>query len=402
MNFDRSGNVYYNKILSKIINTQNIKIGNKNYLFEFRSTNGDNMIASVYDDDGNMLYHNELVGCNSTEAMNRYIKYINKLLSSNVSNSDNKQHSSNCCKHHHTKDNHNINNGAIKNDDHKTMFDLIPQDALWAIANVFTKGAEKYSPNNWCAGSGFRWGRIYAALQRHLNQFWNGEDIDSEWGYYHLAHAGCCLLMLLANQLRNIGEDDRNKLNTKVEDSCAPKKCNYKKDHECKCKHDNIDKEDASDLTDLLDSSFTKDVKKVIIKKVEDDTIKKDPKIHSFMEVQAKDAMKRHGGFPIADEEFKNIMKEEVDSESNNYKIVIDIPVDLIDGNNVKHRTVITLSVIEKQINDNLYEYHIDDPFFNMDSDIHKLTSSQKLDKDNLSKRFYDIYFKKHPIKLFS
>ena len=42
-----------------------------------------------------------------------------------------------------------------------------------------------------------RWGRVYAAIQRHLWQFWAGEDDDEESGMQHLAHAawGCFTLM---------------------------------------------------------------------------------------------------------------------------------------------------------------------------------------------------------------
>jgi hypothetical protein len=39
-----------------------------------------------------------------------------------------------------------------------------------------------------------------------------GEDYDPEWGLSHLAHAGFCIMALLASHLRSIGKDDRNKL----------------------------------------------------------------------------------------------------------------------------------------------------------------------------------------------
>ena len=100
----------------------------------------------------------------------------------------------------------NGSNNAIKSDDGKVRMDLLPPDALREIAKVFTYGAKKYSVNNWC--NGFEWHRVYAALQRHLNAFWAGEDYD-ESGNLHLACAGCNILMLISHQLRNIGKDDR-------------------------------------------------------------------------------------------------------------------------------------------------------------------------------------------------
>lgn len=103
-------------------------------------------------------------------------------------------------------------NHAIKDDTMKPRMELLPPDALVEIAKVFTMGAEKYSDRNW--ERGMDWGRIYAATMRHLSAFWSGEDIDSEWGYSHLAHAGCSILMLLATYMRNIGNDSRQKLST--------------------------------------------------------------------------------------------------------------------------------------------------------------------------------------------
>lgn len=101
-------------------------------------------------------------------------------------------------------------NSARKDDTMKPRMELLPPDALVEIAKVFTKGAEKYSDRNW--ERGMDWGRLYAATMRHLSAFWAGEDIDSEWGYSHLAHAGCSILMLLSTYMRNIGTDSRQKL----------------------------------------------------------------------------------------------------------------------------------------------------------------------------------------------
>lgn len=72
---------------------------------------------------------------------------------------------------------------------------LIPVEALREIARVYGYGAEKYEPNNWRRG--YAWSLSYSALQRHLNAFWSGEEIDPESGLPHLAHAGFHILALL-------------------------------------------------------------------------------------------------------------------------------------------------------------------------------------------------------------
>ena len=89
----------------------------------------------------------------------------------------------------------------------KPRLDLVPWAEIEAIAQVLTYGAAKYDDNNWRRGS--RWGRYFAALCRHAFAWWGGEDRDPETGLSHLAHAGCCLLFLMAYQRNRWGTDDR-------------------------------------------------------------------------------------------------------------------------------------------------------------------------------------------------
>lgn len=73
-------------------------------------------------------------------------------------------------------------------------FDLIPARQLYALAEHYGKGCEKYEDRNW--ERGYDWSLSYAACQRHLNAFWNGEDIDGESGSYHvIAAAWHCLAL---------------------------------------------------------------------------------------------------------------------------------------------------------------------------------------------------------------
>ena len=63
-------------------------------------------------------------------------------------------------------------------------FDLIPPGVLAQIARHYGVGAKKYDDGNW--QKGYDWKYSYAALQRHANSFWNGEDIDEETGSKHV------------------------------------------------------------------------------------------------------------------------------------------------------------------------------------------------------------------------
>lgn len=56
-------------------------------------------------------------------------------------------------------------------------FDLIPVGPLTELAEHYGRGAKKYDDHQW--RKGFEWSKSYAAIQRHLNAFWGGEDYDT-------------------------------------------------------------------------------------------------------------------------------------------------------------------------------------------------------------------------------
>ena len=64
-------------------------------------------------------------------------------------------------------------------------FDLVPPKALWLLAEVYGRGAEKYADRNW--EKGIEYGDLYAAMQRHAWKWWAGETTDPEDGQHHLA-----------------------------------------------------------------------------------------------------------------------------------------------------------------------------------------------------------------------
>jgi hypothetical protein len=96
---------------------------------------------------------------------------------------------------------------GYKADETKARMDLIAPEIQTALAEILTFGAAKYSDRNWEAG--MRWGRVFAALMRHLWAWWGGQDADDETGKSHLWHAACCIMFLVAYEARQIGEDDR-------------------------------------------------------------------------------------------------------------------------------------------------------------------------------------------------
>lgn len=108
-----------------------------------------------------------------------------------------------------TNDNMDLSVGGVKYDRDKPRLDLVPPEVVIALGTVLTYGAAKYADNNWRKNNGMRWGRVYAAMQRHLLAWHGGEDVDPESGLPHLNHALTNLAFLIAFAHEGIGEDDR-------------------------------------------------------------------------------------------------------------------------------------------------------------------------------------------------
>lgn len=86
-----------------------------------------------------------------------------------------------------------------KDDQGKRRYDLVPASAERFLAEVMTFGAHKYDDLNWTKGIPFH--KLYASARRHLNAFWEGEDMDEESGLPHLAHLMANAAMLLVMSL---------------------------------------------------------------------------------------------------------------------------------------------------------------------------------------------------------
>lgn len=97
---------------------------------------------------------------------------------------------------------------GVKYDAGKPRMELLPFEALEAVARVMAFGAVKYGDHNWRGG--MAWTRLLGAALRHLGAWARGEKADPESGESHLAHAACCILFLLTYEIAKLGADDRH------------------------------------------------------------------------------------------------------------------------------------------------------------------------------------------------
>ena len=89
-------------------------------------------------------------------------------------------------------------------------YDLIPVEALAEVARHYGRGAEKYAAHNW--RKGYEWSKSFAALMRHAQQFWAGENIDEETGSHHMAGVVFHALSLITFTSEHPEMDDRWKV----------------------------------------------------------------------------------------------------------------------------------------------------------------------------------------------
>jgi len=85
--------------------------------------------------------------------------------------------------------------------------DLLPIRAIQELAKHYGVGAIKYDKHNWRRG--YAWSLSYAALQRHANAFWDGEDIDAETGSKHIIAVAWHALALAVFMEEHPEKDDR-------------------------------------------------------------------------------------------------------------------------------------------------------------------------------------------------
>jgi uncharacterized HAD superfamily protein len=79
--------------------------------------------------------------------------------------------------------------GGLRYNEGKLRYDLIHPDAQKGLAQVLTRGAQKYAERNW--ERGMKWSDVLSSLKRHLAAIEAGEDFDPETGLLHADHLQC-------------------------------------------------------------------------------------------------------------------------------------------------------------------------------------------------------------------
>ncbi len=87
-----------------------------------------------------------------------------------------------------------INDG--KSDKGKPRWDLLPFSALDEVVEILTEGVEEYGEESWKNVPNAK-KRYFAALMRHLTDWWRGVEKDKKSGHHPLAHVCCNVLFLL-------------------------------------------------------------------------------------------------------------------------------------------------------------------------------------------------------------
>lgn len=98
---------------------------------------------------------------------------------------------------------------GVKHDAEKPDMSLLSSIAMVKISEIMTFGKRKYSANNWRGGIAYS--RLLAATLRHVFAYLGGQSTDPETGKSHLAHASCCLMMMLEFEETRPDLDDRYK-----------------------------------------------------------------------------------------------------------------------------------------------------------------------------------------------
>lgn len=89
----------------------------------------------------------------------------------------------------------------------KARWDLLPEDSLAELVQVYTMGAEKYADRNWEKGLSMT--GCFASMMRHAWAWMRGENTDPESGLHHMAHVAWNALAIVSFSKRGVGTDDR-------------------------------------------------------------------------------------------------------------------------------------------------------------------------------------------------
>lgn len=90
----------------------------------------------------------------------------------------------------------------------KAPVSTLPAGVKYGIGLAMLEGARKYGRHNYRV-VGVRASVYYDAYNRHVDAWWEGEDIDPDSGLHHLDKAMACLIVLRDSMLKSNWADDR-------------------------------------------------------------------------------------------------------------------------------------------------------------------------------------------------
>lgn len=89
----------------------------------------------------------------------------------------------------------------------KVPLHLIPPSAKHHLALALENGASKYGAYNW-RDKTISVSVYKAAMERHMDSYWDGEEAAADSGVHHVAHAmACCALILDAMSVGMLNDD---------------------------------------------------------------------------------------------------------------------------------------------------------------------------------------------------
>ncbi len=90
----------------------------------------------------------------------------------------------------------------------KVPFSTVPANVIAEVAVAMLEGALKYGRHNFRV-IGVRSSVYYDAARRHLDAWWEGQDIDPDSGLSHITKAITSLVVLRDAMMHNLVTDDR-------------------------------------------------------------------------------------------------------------------------------------------------------------------------------------------------
>lgn len=90
----------------------------------------------------------------------------------------------------------------------KRSSSVVSQAVMAEVGVGMMEGARKYGRHNWRA-AGAMASVYYDATRRHLDDWWEGEDIDPDSGLSHITKAICSLTVLRDSMIHGKFRDDR-------------------------------------------------------------------------------------------------------------------------------------------------------------------------------------------------